>query len=168
MARTKINKRRTKGRWSANIKELSINNAIDGDTIFYMSETLCSNPVQNNAIVNTQFTVKNVELQFALQGDDSSKFDALTGYIMYVPQGMSITTEYPNQHPEYIMAYKYFGGCEPYTADYNRNPAIVKTRLSRRLQTGDYIIFFLKGSHTGTNNDNISITGIVRWWTKAN
>ena len=64
---------------------------------------------------------------------------------------------------------------------YQGNPAVdannqslgyklkIKTRMARRLQTGDRIIYFWKARNTNaTNNYGVSVRGLVRWWTKAN
>lgn len=90
---------------------------------------------------------------------------------MYVPQGMSVTVDYPQQHPEYIMAYRFIGSPENEStaaASGVRNPLRIRSRLARKLQTGDSIIFLLVGVNTGTANLDVDIHGLVRWWTKAN
>ena len=100
---------RRKGRWSANIKNIndtvSLNSGINGNSI-----DLCLNPVQNDITVSQQFTVKNIELSvFAEVNDSSGLIENIEHYIMFVPQGMNLTTDYNLEHPEYIMAYYYQG-----------------------------------------------------------
>jgi len=61
---------------------------------------------------------------------------------------MTVTETYPNYHPEYIMAMRFYGSPETESTAYpTAFKAIykIKTRLSRRLQTGDSIQFLLIG-----------------------
>lgn len=175
-------KRKT-GRWSANIQE--IGNLISaGPEDWFHTESIMSNPTQQPTYVSQTYTVKNVEINFTLEHEDQNVngiyLEAITAYIMYVPQGMTVTKEYNLQHPEYIMAYKYLGSpVNEYNAQIqqapiyiangqNYQPFRVKTRLSRKLQTGDSVILFLKGNNQTQNNITCRLTGVIRWWTKAN
>lgn len=99
---------------------------------------------------------------------------------MFVPQGMNVTASYNLEHPEYIMAYKFLGSP---SVDYTNlvgqgsivgqqyQPYRINTRLSRKLNTGDSVILFIKGNNTnttGTTNAVFDFHGLVRWWTRAN
>ena len=94
-------------------------------------------------------------------------------YLMYVPQGMQVTNQYPNQHPEYILAYKFVGSPSVDTPSSMAQPTKVRTRLARRLNTGDYLILYIKfsdvrSSATVTPVPQFNLHGLARWWTKAN
>lgn len=180
MAKRRIKKYyRTKGRWSANIKTLT-NSTINATAgTFFATSDLCANPIQTDNSVSQQYTVKNVEVSFEIEfnpGQGSStaanSIEGLTTYIMFVPQGMTVTETYPNTHPEYIMAYKFYGSpnYELNSTNYTpaRNAVKIKTRLSRRLQTGDKIILLIVGNNKGSTVMDLDYNGIVRWWTKAN
>lgn len=161
------------GRWSSNIR--SINNKFQKNSLYKDNDyndtiLLCANPVQSINTVSQQYTVKNIELQYWLEttGTLQNICDDFCVYIMYVPQGMNVTSSYDTEHPEYIMAYKYLGNINE-DVDTGRSALYIKTRLSRRLQTGDSIILFIKyGCKTNTTNYEYLIKGKVRWWTKAN
>lgn len=171
--------RRRSGRWSPNIVKISSTySATPGE--FFNGEDLAANPIQVNTGVSQTFTVKNLEISFTLEAGISayvpnplSNLEAITAYIMYVPQGMNITSGYYADHPEYIMAYKYIGSP---SADGNTDASIgqqyqpykIRSRLSRKLQTGDKIVLYIQGSNEHTANINYNISGIVRWWSKAN
>lgn len=171
--------RRKSGRWSANIQEV---NALFSAPIgtFSSSETIVTNPVQQSSLTSQTYTVKNVEITFIIEQEGPTNvlsLEGLTVYIMYVPQGMVITNDYNLQHPEYIMAYKYIGSPsleqgvydgKPIPAGQQYQPIKVKTRLARKLQTGDNIVLFLKGLNQYTSTTNFRIDGIIRWWSKAN
>lgn len=89
---------------------------------------------------------------------------------MFLPQGMNLTANYNLQHPEYIMACKYIGSPTSDTPISSANPIRVRTRLARKLQTGDSIILFVTGYEEGTTQITLplTLTGVCRWWTKAN
>ena len=103
--------RKKSGRWSANIQEISsdIVNAVSGAN--YSSTVLAFNPLQTNTATSQVYTVKNFEISFTFESPAEviENIEDITAYIMFVPQGMTITASYNNQHPEYIMAYKYIG-----------------------------------------------------------
>lgn len=164
---------RRKGRWSANIRDIEDNQTVQGGWQGN-SIDLCLNPPQNNLTVSQQYTVKNIELSVFLETETSTTLASLEDvqhYIMYVPQGMTLNTDYNLEHPEYIMAYYYQGN--PSLDGSQNNGGLgyklkIKTRMARRLQTGDKIIYFWKCRNETTGGIQVSIRGLVRWWTKAN
>lgn len=164
--------RRRKGRWSANIQELGTSSIIIPNQVaaWYRDVTLAFNPIQTNTATSQVYTVKNMEVTFELSGGDGTIEDC-AAYIMFVPQGMNVTTSYNLEHPEYIMAYKFLGSPinDTNLTSQSLSPR-VKTRLSRRLNTGDSIILFLKGNKTSAAgiSSELEFHGLARWWTKAN
>lgn len=174
MARRRYRKyfRYPKKRWAANIK--TIPESENPHTIepgsFYFKTELCRNPVQSDLSVSQQYTVKNPEFTFELESQNRPDLlESLTCYICFVPQGMQVTETYPNLHPEYIMASRFIGSPSSNSSSVYRNPIKVRSRLARRLQTGDSIVALI----TGVNNqvsitNSVNIHGLIRWWTKAN
>ena len=170
--------RRGRGRWSANIKTLTKQTIQATTGSFFGITDLCLNPIQSDTTVSQQYTVKNIEISFEIEGPqnnigNTSGVEGLTSYIMFVPQGMTVTETYPNTHPEYIMAYRFLGSpnlelssSSGLSLNPGRNPLRVKTRMARRLQTGDKIILLVVGQ--SSVELNLEFNGIVRWWTKAN
>lgn len=161
---------RPRGKWSANIKTLTAQTInANASSSFFSTSDLCANPIQVESTVSQQYTVKNIELSYEIETDNFYYIEGLTAYIMYVPQGMTITETYPNQHPEYIMAYRFLGspnrdeGTTP-----NRLPSRIKTRLARRLQTGDKIVLLIVGLNEYNSAQTLKFNGLIRWWTKAN
>ena len=151
-----------KGRWSANISKLENTQITASSGAWSTYTTLASNPIQNNATVSQQYTVKNLEFTFQIEGTNTPiNLEAITIYIMYVPQGMSVGNDYYLQHPEYIMAYRFIGSPEYEMTGTNisgiRNPLKVKSRLARRLQTGDSIIAYFEGVNTGTSSVKVDV-----------
>lgn len=167
----KIYKKRyyKKVKWSANLTNI-IGEVLEAppSTVFQRTISLCFNPVQDSQRVSQKFTVKNVEFNGVYEATSSlATIENFCAYIMFVPQGMGITTNYEQMHPEYIMAMKYFGSPSN-DGQQQYQPFKVKTRLARTLDTGDSVILFLKGNNVGTSQANLEFSGVVRWWTKAN
>lgn len=168
--RRKYYKRRT-GRWAPNIQKVRDALTVTGSGEFYGNIALTSNPVQSNATVSQTYTVKNFEINFTIESSFPRYLENITVYIMYVPQGMTVGDDYYQQHPEYIMAYKYLGspGISETTGEFQQyQPIRVRTRMARKLQTGDLVILYIQGTHTNTDTHTLNVDGITRWWTKAN
>lgn len=173
MARRRYRRyRRRTSKWAANLQEFNTTTQIaPANSSFWNSYVLAFNPTQVNTAVSQVFTVKRIEVNFyidsAAGGDAAQSVDDVTVYIMFVPQGMQITQNYNLDHPEYIMAYKYLGG-PAYDTNQTYQPTRVYSRLSRKLQSGDNVILFIKGTNTSNADRTFDIHGLVRWWTKAN
>lgn len=180
MAKTKkvIKRYRSKGRYSANIQEINNQSLQATAGSWFGTQTLATNPSQSTLGVSQTYTIKNVEINFTLEGhtgESSQNVEAVTAYIMYVPQGMTISSSYHLDHPEYILTYKYLGSPSieytpqsgtPVTQNYQ--PFKIRSRLARRLQTGDGIILYIKGTNISNSTVTLNLSGLVRWWTKAN
>lgn len=175
MARkVKVIYKKRKEKWSPNINEFSseVTFGINGVTVF--DTTICTNPAQNNTSVPQTFTVKNFEITFYCEGDATgvSEIDDLCAYVMFIPQGYQITNDINIQHPEWILNYKFIGS--PYieartsqTFNYTI-PHRVRSRLSRKLNTGDKVVLILKGTNKNFDERTVQFHGLMRWWTKAN
>lgn len=161
--------RRNRAKWSSNIVHHTgeIINAPASST-FFNTLVLSFNPIQQNTSVPQVFTVKNVEFtgQFEIS-TGSGVIEGLCAFIMFVPQGMNITSSYDTDHPEYIMAMRFFGS-PSLDNETKFAPIKIKSRLSRKLNTGDSVVLYLKGYNTGSSSASIEYSGITRWWTKAN
>lgn len=167
--------RRSHPKWAPNLQEINTTTVqAPGSSTFYQTFVLAFNPTQVNTAVSQTYTVKNLEVSFYIDSSSSvstSILEDIAAYIMFVPQGMNITSDYNIQHPEYIMAYKFLGSPNsenPTNTPQQYQPSRVRTRLSRKLQSGDNVILFIKGSNTGQSDTTFDFHGLIRWWTKAN
>lgn len=174
MARTRRSRRfRKSNRWSANIQEL-LNTTLTATTgTFSGTTTLATNPTQNTLGVSQIYTCKNFAVDFTIESDTHWSIEAITAYIMFVPQGMNVSANYNIEHPEYIMNYKYLGsptgvGTSTAAEVQQYQPFRVRSRLARKLNTGDSVILFIKGLNQASSNISFNLSGVVRWWTKAN
>lgn len=180
----KYTRRGRSGRWCPNIKTLFEAVQVPAGTgRFFINYTLTSNPLPLQTTVSQVYTVKNFEVTFTVEPATASTaqyMENLCAYIMYVPQGMSVGDDYHEQHPEYIMAYKFLGSPTGISYAYASSgsnmfegqqfqPQKIRTRLARKLQTGDQVILYISGVNTGSSAAlNAELNGVLRWWTKAN
>lgn len=159
-----------KAKWCPNLSNI-LNSEITAHAgRFSATSTLTTNPNNSSSTVSQIYTVKNIEISFSIENGNPT-LDGITAFIMFVPQGMNIGEDYHINHPEYIMAYKYLGnptipansmGGQQY------QPIRVRSRLSRKLNTGDSIILYITGQNSGSSGASFNLSGLVRWWTKAN
>lgn len=159
-----------KAKWCPNLSDILASEITARSGRFSATTTLTTNPNNSSSTVSQIYTVKNIEISFTVEGG-SATLDGITAFIMFVPQGMNIDEEYHIKHPEYIMAYKYLGNpVNPsLTAGGQQfEPIRVRSRLSRKLNTGDSIILYITGKNINSNATSFSLSGLVRWWTKAN
>lgn len=161
---------RRRGRWSANIYNIGSAVNIPAGDGNADSITLAQNPAQSQLGVSQTYTVKNIELSVYIESDSSTNLQYLENiqhYIMYVPQGLAISPNLPTQHPEYIMNYYYQGNPQDDSEGLGFRLKL-KSRLARRLQTGDSIVYLYKVDNTYNQTIPIRVRGLCRWWTKAN
>lgn len=169
--RTRRKYYKRKGRWAGNIRTLT-NQTLQGTPgTFFGVIDLATNPVQSDSTVSQTFTVKNIELSYQLEviaTNFVNYIEGLCAYIMYIPEGYTVTETVPNLHPEWIMAYRWLGSPDVDQSTPGRLPSKIKTRMSRRLQSGDRIILLITGTNSTNDNYNVTFNGLLRWWTKAN
>lgn len=162
--------RRRTGRWSSNIQDIpsTVLTGVSGN--WSGTTTLATNPAQTTTGVSQIFTVKNFEVNFVIESSNEQSLQSIENlccYIMFVPQGMNVSENYNVSHPEYIMNYKFIGSPSP-DASQNYQPFKIRTRLARKLNTGDSVVLFIKGYNQSTTDLTMTLSGLVRWWTKAN
>ena len=88
MARRRVRRyRRARGRWSANIKNISETQSPIPIGMNNVQVDLCTNPIQTSTGVSQQYTVKNIELsvfaEIPASGGNGGVED-LEHYIMFV------------------------------------------------------------------------------------
>lgn len=173
--------RRSRGRWSANIKNvnktatfnLSAAEVQAGGTL-WLSDLLAENPAQVDNSVSQIYTVKNIDFSFYIEYKNAITFlDNFSCYIVYIPQGFTLSEDVIRTHPEWIMAMRYLGQPKGDDQQQMHLPFRIKTRMARKLNTGDQIQFLVVGTRDPYNTNNaipviLDVKGLVRWWTKAN
>lgn len=173
--------RRRRKIWSSRLQNFDGSQLAGVNSAYIIYQNLCTNPAQNTDTVSNKYTVKNIHCQIELEVDkavaNNPGVENLQAYIMFIPQGYIPTgvpgayADVPFQHPEWIMAYRFYGSPNP-----NLNattpgfpPVRLYSRLARKLDTGDRVVLIVLGQ----NNDSASshtlyYRGLVKYNTKAN
>lgn len=174
--------RRSRGRWAANIKNVNKQASLTFSTAemaaggtLWMSDLLAENPAQADNSVSQIYTVKNFDFSFYIENDTAynSVLDNFSCYIVYIPQGFELTNDVIRTHPEWIMAMRYIGQSKQDSQEQQYLPFRIKTRMARKLNTGDQIHFLVVGTrdpatYSSAVTIKLDVKGLVRWWTKAN
>lgn len=160
-----------KGKWSTRLTNINVSQEVNGGVTFFVYRTLATNPAQDDNTVSQRFTVKNVQCQIEIQqiSGTPASINFCQQYILFIPQGYELTANTPYEHPEWIMAHRYLGSPEPNDTPYFPAQRFT-TRLARKLDTGDRVVYLFTGSNT-TNEGNfatINVNGVVKLNTKAN
>ena len=152
MARTKkIRRYYKKGSWSTRLTNFSGVQSVPGGGNWVIYYNLCTNPAQSDSTVSNKYTVKNIDVTCLLENNanEYSTFaENFQFYVMFIPQGYiptgtpSAYADVPFNHPEWIMAYRYVGNLMNDTST-SFPPIRVKSRLARKLDTGDRIVLFI-------------------------
>lgn len=89
-------------------------------------------------------------------------------YILFVPQGVSVSGTLITNHPEWILAAKSIGST--YATDTTKvslETLNMSSRMKRNLNSGDKVVLYLQMIGDVVPN-GIMVNGLVRYWTCAN
>lgn len=175
--------RRNRRKWSTRMSNFSGSQLVGSSSTFVAYANLASNPAQSEDTVSNLYTVKNIDCSVEIQANYSNILENLQAYVMFIPQGYiptgtpSAYSAAPFQHPEWIMAHRYYGSP---TIEYQQQaqttaltpgfpPLRLKSRLSRKLDTGDRVVLILLGNNLSTTSSiEVDYRGLVKYNTKAN
>lgn len=143
---------------------------------FVVYQNLTSNPAQSDDSVSIKYTVKNINLQLELESNEgfAGTVENLQAYVMFIPQGFIPTgtpgayADVPFQHPEWIMAHRFYGSAQLDASTHGFPPVRLRSRLARKLDTGDRVVVIILGNNTGTTSQTLDYRGLVKYNTKAN
>lgn len=114
---------------------------------------LCANS-SNTQTGPTATIIKcgNFKLNFDVQSSSNTPFAGYgQAYVMFAPQGVNPTVDYPNEHPEYIMAWRSF---DP---GYNALQSLsLQTKLKRNLNSGDAVVLVVRISNISSTQQTIA------------
>ena len=171
MAKFKRSRRRYyRKSWSTRLTSINVSQLVAPGTPVLIYRTLATNPAQDDNSVSQRFTVKNVNVQVEVSNDNTTgdKINLAQHYILYIPQGYTLTADTPYEHPEWIMAHRFIGS-PVNTTDPGYAPLRITTRLARKLDTGDRVVYlFLASNISTTAQATINLNGLVKLNTKAN
>jgi len=171
----KYSRRGRSGMWSTRLQNISGSQLAGTGNDFIIYYNLCTNPAQSDTTVSQKYTVKNINLQLEVEYPGAF-VENLQAYVMFIPQGFiptgvpSAYAEIPFQHPEWIMAHRFIGS--PTNAQVGNTPGFpplrIRSRLARKLDTGDRVVVVILGSNAATESSTIYYRGLVKYNTKAN
>jgi hypothetical protein len=144
---------------------------------FYTYIDLITNPsnVNYNGLTGYVETIGRFSIDCTLEGTQS--LDNVAMFIMYIPEGYSISTEVNNpnnvlnQHPEWIMAYKYLGSPTQSTGDQVNQgcqPTRIRSRVRRNLMTGDRIVLLITGANSATQATTGTLWAYLKFASRIN
>jgi len=171
--------RRNKASWSTRLTNVNGAQLATAGSQYVIYYNLCQNAAQDDNTVSQKYTVKNVHAQLELEATNAILVENLQAYIMFIPQGYvptatpSAYSTIPFDHPEWIMAYRFFGSAQ---LDNNGDtdgphfpPLRLRSRLARKLDTGDRIVLIILGTNENTSGSvTLNYRGLVKMNTKAN
>lgn len=157
---------KSRAKWASQIKVF--NNQIVTSSPYEI--VLCANSTE--AATPTPTVIKTANFKVSI--DAYVNYAATTqaniianAYIIFIPQGMAVNASLPLNHPEYIMAAKTVGSSLQSGAILSLDTLNMSSRLKRNLNSGDKISLIITLNST-TTPSNCTMSGMVRFWTKAN
>jgi hypothetical protein len=88
-------------------------------------------------------------------------------FVMFLPEGHTVTVNLPFQHPEWVISYCYQGTplADTQTVGYNIKKI---TRKTRRLRPGDSIFLFAMAENNTSSPLSINVSGLIKYFSKMN
>lgn len=161
-----VRSRRRGKKWSPVLVELNPDaQQVNANSNIFFSTTICENSNNTNtAPTATVIKVGNLKVSFECEcASNRTIFASGQAFIMFVPQGLTPTTDYANQHPEYIMVWRSFNPSGAVSA------ITMQSRLKRNLNSGDKIVLFYKVRNDDPNaNITIAFRGVATYVCCAN
>ena len=143
---------------------------IPGNSNSGWSISLCAN-ASNTTTAPTATVIKtgNFKVSFEIeQGGTPSSSTTGRAFIVFVPQGVTPTKDWPQQHPEYIMAWRsvQVGG--------DASISTISSKLKRNLNSGDEVYLIVQVWNYNTyseqvpNNIYVKLVGACSYVCRAN
>jgi hypothetical protein len=150
-------------------------NAQSGE--FLTTVDLITNPanVNTNQLTGYVETIGHFSIDCTFEG--ASTLNNVAMFIMYIPEGYNIDTTVGNslsvinQHPEWIMAYKYLGSpTESYESNVGQGcqPTRLRSRVRRNLMTGDRIVLVLAGKNSAGESTYGTLWAYLKFASRIN
>lgn len=160
-----VRSRRRGKKWSPVLVEIAPTaHAVSATSTLFQAADICANSnATSTAPTATVIKVGNVKVSFESEST-SNAATPMSGlmFIMFVPQGLTPTTDYPSQHPEYIMAWRAFQPTGSTSA------VTIQSRLKRNLNSGDKVVLFYKLRNDSSATINVAIRATITYVCCAN
>lgn len=167
---TRRNNRRSRrnnnGSFTSVLKEVSKDILLPANATTGGSVDLLTVPIDAQA----SMTVRNftTDLVIELQSTTvNAGYEKMQHYIMFLPEGHTVTPNLPFQHPEWILSYAYQGTPKGDTEQIAYNIR-KRSRKSRKLKPGDSIFLFTLGENNTSSTVTINVSGLIKYFSKMN
>lgn len=161
--RTFYTARRRTVKWSPHLLEQQLSiTANPGD--FGSYQLLAKNTSDNTTPTPSVIKVKNfkVSIDTTLPTVDISLM-YFNAYVIFIPEGVTITPDTPKQHPEWILAWKSINN----VMHTQRDCTVLTSRLARNLNSGDAVYVLFTGNKAGSTA-TITLNVVSSYVTRAN
>jgi hypothetical protein len=144
---------------------------------FLTTVDLITNPTNVDTYHLTGYveTIGRFAIDCTLEGP--STLNNVAMFIMYIPEGYNITStgdnslSVINQHPEWVMAYKYLGSpTEPHDSIGGQGcqPTRIRSRVRRNLMTGDRIVLVIAGKNSSGESSIGTLWAYLKFASRIN
>ena len=165
--------RAPKKKWASNIAALTMSTT-GSATNQYATQTLVNNATELASPTPVIVKTGNIRVQgdYRFTTTSAGGVAGVSLYVVFGPQGVSISSDLEafniiNNHPEWIMAWKYLGANKSSgTSAENSDAFTFSSRLKRNLNSGDSIQLICRAQ--GSNMSSVTISGMAQYWTCAN
>lgn len=145
--------RRRTAKWSPHLLVQSISfETSSGD--FGSYQLLAKNSTDTTVPVPSIIKVKNFRVSIDTSVPSVANYpNYLNVYLMYIPEGVTMTSDTPRNHPEWILAWKGINAI----SHADKEGIVLSSRLSRNLNSGDgvYLLF------SGNSSSNITLNFVA-------
>lgn len=145
---------------------------VDGNSEFSYNIQLCENPANGSNMVPTPRYFKRVKLSFEIEtkksenSADDYNIEGLTGFIVYVPEGISPGPNIIRQHPEWVLGSRFYGGLSIEDQNASYKIFTLYTKLCKKLLSGDKIYIIFTGRNTGSSQVNVYFNLFIEFYTR--
>lgn len=163
--------------WSSRISNIQGSQLATSGNDYIVYYNLCQNPAQSESTISQKYTVKNIHVSLNLNNSSNAaqpNINNLQFFVCYVPQGYIPTgvpssyKDLPYSHPEWIMAHRFIGQLPTPSATGTYTTWNIRSRLSRKLDTGDRVVLIILGTNNSGSSYTLDYKGIVKYVTKSN
>lgn len=168
MTRRNNNRRRNRGNggFISVLKEINKDITLPANATTGGSVDLLTVPIDSQA----SMTVRNFTTDLIIETQSTATnagYEKAQYYVMFLPEGHTVTANLPFQHPEWILSYAYQGTPKADTESLGFNIR-KRSRKTRKLRPGDSIFLFTLGENNTSSATTINVSGLIKYFSKMN
>ena len=164
--RTFYTARRRTVKWSPHLIEERLAITANSES-FGSYQLLAKNSSDSSTPTPSVIKVKNFRVSVdTLLGSSSfsSSLQTFNVYVIFIPEGVTITQDTPKQHPEWLLGWKSVNEI----THQQRDTTVITSRLARNLNSGDSVYVLFTGSQGPNVSQTINVNIVASYVTRAN